>query len=166
MQTTWPYEIEDGDWYFGDTLTVTRGRHELRFGGEFIRSTNVIRNHFRTMGNFTFDGSATGSPMTDFFLGEVYSFLQGGGEYKDMSGRRFGVFMQDDWRVLPSLTLNLGVRWDPTFPYTDALGRMQCIRPGQSSTRFPRAPAGYLSGGDAGCPVGGFDATTIRLLRA
>jgi len=157
VQTTWPYEIEDGDWYIGDTLTVTRGRHELRLGGEFIRSTNVIRNDFRTMGNFTFDGSATGSPMTDFFLGEVYSFLQGGGEFKDMSGRRFGIFAQDDWRVHPSLTLNLGIRWDPTFPYSDALGRMQCIRPGQTSTRFPRAPVGYLSGGDAGCPVGGFE---------
>jgi len=158
VQTTWPYEIEDGDSYFADTLTLSRGRHELRFGGEFIRSTNVIRNDFRSMGNFTFDGSVTGSPMTDFFLGDVYSFLQGGGEYKDMSGRRFGFFTQDDWRVHSSFTVNLGLRWDPTLPYTDALGRMQCIRPGQSSTRFPRAPRAYLSGGDAGCPEGGFDA--------
>src|SRR5262249_48716161 len=94
---------------------------------------------------------------TDFFLGEVYSFLQGGGEYKDMSGRRFGLFAQDDWRIHPALTLNLGVRWDPAFPYTDALSRMQCIRPGQASTRFPRAPIGYLSGGDTGRPEGGFD---------
>ena len=157
VSTTWPYEIEDTDYHFSDTLTFNAGRHELKVGGEFIRSTNVIRNDFRTMGNFTFDGSSSGSPMADFFLGNAYSFLQGGGEYKDMTGKRFGLFLQDDWRVHSMLTLNLGLRWDPMFPFTDAIGRMQCVRPGQQSTRFPNAPVGYLSGGDEGCPQGGFD---------
>ncbi|MBK9168096.1 MAG: TonB-dependent receptor [Bryobacterales bacterium] len=154
---TWPYEIEDGDHHFSDTLTWIRGKHEIKVGGEYIHSTNVIRNYFRTMGIFTFSGQISGDSMADFFLGEAASFLQGGGEYKDMSGYRYGLFVQDDWRVLPTLTLNVGLRWDPTIPYTDGLGRMQCIRLGQQSTRFPNAPPGYLSGGDAGCPQGGFD---------
>ncbi len=154
---SWPYEIEDGDHHAADTVTWIRGRHELKIGAEFIRSTNVIRNHFRTMGLFTFDGSSTSNSMADYMLGEVFNFQQGGGEYKDMSGYRYGIFLQDDWRVLPNLTLNLGMRWDPVLPFTDSIGRVQCVRPGLQSTRFPRAPGGYLSGGDAGCPEGGFN---------
>jgi outer membrane receptor protein involved in Fe transport len=155
---SWPYEIEDGDHHFSDTLTWIKGKHELKIGGEFIRSTNAIRNHFRTMGLFTFDGSISGNSMADYLLGEVYNFQQGGGEYKDMRGYRYGLFLQDDWRITPTLTLNLGLRWDPVLPFTDSIGRVQCVRPGLQSTRFPKAPSGYLSAGDPGCPEGGFDA--------
>ena len=158
VSTTWPYQIEDGDWHLSDTLTLSRGKHELKVGGEWIRSTNVIRNDFRTMGLFTFDGRVTGNSLADFLTGNAYSFQQGGGEFKDMTGNRVGFFVQDDWRITPSLTLNLGLRWDPTIPFKDSLGRLQCIRPGNQSSRFPKAPAGYLSAGDAGCPEGGFDA--------
>jgi hypothetical protein len=157
VSTTWPYEIEDTDWHWADTLTWIRGAHEIKAGGEFIRSRNQIRNHFRTMGLFTFDGSLSGNAMADYMLGEVYNFQQGGGEYKDLSGSRMGVFVHDDWRIRPSFTLNLGVRWDPTFPFQDTLGRVQCFRPGLQSVRFPKAPAGYLSAGDPGCPEGGFE---------
>ncbi|MBI3693574.1 MAG: TonB-dependent receptor [Acidobacteria bacterium] len=157
VSTTWPYEIEDSDWHWADTLTYSRGGHEIKIGGEFIRSRNQIRNHFRTMGLFTFDGSLSGNAMADYMLGEVYNFQQGGGEYKDLSGNRVGLFVHDDWRIRPSFTFNLGVRWDPTLPFTDTLGRVQCFRPGLQSTRFPKAPAAYLSGGDPGCPEGGFD---------
>jgi outer membrane receptor protein involved in Fe transport len=157
ISPTWPYEIEDGDWHFSDTMTWIRGRHEFKFGGEYIRSTNEIRNHFRTMGLFTFDGSATGNAVADFLTGEAYNFQQGGGEYKDMTGNRLGFFVQDDWRVRQDLTLNLGLRYDPAFPFSDSLGRVQCFRPGEASTRFPNAPRGYLSAGDPGCPEGGFE---------
>ena len=157
VSTTWPYEIEDTDWHWADTLTYLRSGHEIKIGGEFIRSRNVIRNHFRTMGLFTFDGSLSVNAMADFMLGDVYNFQQGGGEYKDLSGTRFGLFLQDDFRATSNRTLNFGLRWDPTLPFTDALGRLQCFRPGMQSTRFPNSPPGYLSAGDQGCPEGGFE---------
>ena len=67
---------------------------------------------------------------------------------------------QDNWRVNPDLTLNLGVRWDPYLPYYDREGRVVCFQPGAKSQRYPNAPAGLLYGGDdhdPGCPVGGSD---------
>ena len=154
---SWPYEIEDSDWHLSDTVTYIRGRHEMKFGGEIIHSRNQIRNMFRQFGNYTFSGSITGNGMADFMLGEVYQFWQGGGEYKDLSGNRFGLFAQDDVRVSSNLTLNLGMRWDPVVPFEDSIGRVQCFVPGQQSTRFPKAPNGYLSAGDAACPAGGFN---------
>lgn len=153
----WNYIKDDYDWQLNDTFTWVAGKHELKFGGEYIRSKNEIINDFRTMGNFEFNGSISGNPMADFMLGEVWRFWQGGGEFKNLHGNRFGLFVQDTWRVSPNLTITPGLRWDPMFPYTDSLGRVQCFRPGLNSTRFPNAPEGYLNAGDPGCPEGGFD---------
>ena len=120
-------------------------------------SKNEITNDFRTMGNFEFNGSISGNPMADLMLGEVWRFWQGGGEFKHLKGNRFGLFLQDTWRISPNVTITPGLRWDPMVPYTDTLGRVQCFRAGLQSTRFPNAPEGYLNAGDPGCPEGGFD---------
>lgn len=153
----WYYDKNDSDVQIRDTVTWIRGPHEIKFGGEYLRTTNNIKNDFRTMGLFNFNGSVTGNSMADFMLGSVYQFWQGGGEYKDLYGNRGGLFVQDNWRVRPKFTLNLGLRWDPELPFHDSLGRVQCFVPGAQSTRFPNAPTGYLNAGDPGCPAGGFD---------
>ena len=153
----WLYDKNDYDLQWADTATWIRGRHELKFGGEILRTANDIKNHFRTMGLFTFNGSLTGNATADLMLGEVYQFWQGGGEYKSLYGTRWGFFGQDNFRATSNLTINLGLRWDPQYPYHDDLGRVQCFQPGVRSTRYPNAPAGYLSAGDAGCPDGGFN---------
>ncbi len=153
----WNYDKTDYDIHVADTVTWMRGGHELKFGGEILRSANDIKNDFRTMGLFNFNGNITGNSFADFMLGEVYQFDQGGGEYKELYGTRWGFFVQDTWRATPKLTLTLGLRWDPMFPFHDELGRTQCFVPGAQSTRFPNAPAGYLNDGDPGCPEGGFN---------
>ena len=153
----WNYDKQDYDIHLSDTVTWMTGSHEIKFGGEVLRSKNDIKNDFRTMGLFNFNGNITGNAFADFMLGEVYQFDQGGGEYKTLFGTRWGFFAQDAWRVKPNLTLTLGLRWDPMFPFHDDIGRTQCFAPGAKSTRFPKAPAGYLNDGDPGCPEGGFN---------
>jgi hypothetical protein len=157
VRPTWPFVIDDNNQHFSDKATYIRGNHEIKFGGEFIRHKNTIRNDYRTMGIFTFNGSASDYAMADFMLGDAFRFEQGGGEYKDLTGHRVGFFLQERWRTTSNLTLNFGIRWDPILPFTDSIGRIQCIRPGQQSTKFPNAPGGYLSAGDPGCPEGGFN---------
>jgi|YNPMSStandDraft_1061717.scaffolds.fasta_scaffold09023_3 hypothetical protein len=159
----WNYDKQDYDLHWANTTTWMQGAHELKFGAEIVRSSNKIRNHFRTMGLFNFTGAISGNAMADFMLGEVYQFDQGGGEYKDLYGTRWGFFVQDNWRYTPNLTLNLGLRWEPMFPYRDTLGRVQCFVPGVRSERFPNAPLGYLNAGDPGCPEGGFDSYLWQL---
>ncbi len=153
----WNYDKPDYDFHISNTSTRMAGSHEIKFGGEVLRSKNEIKNDFRTMGLFNFNGNITGNAMADFMLGEVYQFDQGGGEYKELYGTRWGFFAQDNYRTTPNLTVTLGLRWDPMFPFHDTLGRTQCFVPGASSTRFPKAPKGYLNDGDPGCPQGGFN---------
>ncbi len=153
----WNYQKDDYDYQFTDTMTWLRGKHEVKFGFDYVRSKNEIANDFRTMGLFDFNGSISGNAMADFILGDVYRFWQGGGEFKKLYGNRLGFFAQDNWRLSPNLTLNAGLRWDPMFPFTDELGRVQCFAPGVQSSRFPNAPNGYLNAGDPSCPEGGFE---------
>ena len=116
-----------------------KGSHEIKFGGEILRSTNDIKNDFRTMGLFNFNGNITGNAFADFMLGEVYQFDQGGGEYKELYGTRWGFFGQDTWRATSNLTLTLGLRWDPMFPFHDDLGPHAVLRAGRAVHALPES---------------------------
>ena len=154
-------DFDRGDFTIREQLTKVHGAHELHVGGEMVRLSNHITNTFRMDGNFTFNGQLSGDGLADFLLGRPSTFVQGGGEFKDLKGTRWGAFVQDNWRATQKLTLNLGVRWDPYLPYYDRDGRVVCFEPNAKSTRYPNAPAGLLYGGDdndEGCPTGGSEA--------
>jgi hypothetical protein len=139
---------------------VVKGSHELHFGGEAVRVKNHLVNTFLMAGYFAFSNNLSGDNIADFMLGRASQFQQGGGEFKQLAGTRTGIFAQDNWRLSQRLTLNLGVRWDPFFPYQEEKGRVTCFQPGQKSQRFPNAPVGLTYGGsnhDPTCPEPGSD---------
>jgi hypothetical protein len=155
-------DFDRSDFTFREVATKQAGGHELRIGGEAVRLTNHIINTFQMAGSFTFNGQITGDAVADFLLGRASAFRQGGGEFKNLKGTKWGFFVQDNWRATPRLTLNMGIRWDPFFPYWDREGRVVCFAPGQQSQRYPTAPNGVLYGGpdhDPNCPKAGTDAS-------
>lgn len=143
-----------------DTMRWTAGRHEIATGVDYTYGQGDIVNNFRANGRFSFSGGApfTGDALADFFLGKFSSFEQGIGEYKNTRMHSLAAFVQDKFRVSSKVTLDLGVRWDPFFPYTDANNRLACYRPGQQSTVYVNAPVGATFPGDPACPKGGYDA--------
>ncbi len=151
-------QFDRGDFTIRENLTINKGGHELHFGGEAVRISNHIINTFLQNGYFEFDGRFTGEGLSDFVLGRASGFGQGGGEYKLLKGTKWGFYAQDNWRLSPRLSVNLGLRWDPYFPFYDREGRVACFQPGVQSKRYPNAPVGLTYGGedhDPGCPVGG-----------
>jgi hypothetical protein len=66
----------------------------------------------------------------------------------------YALYVQDDYRVTPRLTLNLGVRWDVQTPITDPHDRFLTFVKGVQSKVVPTAPAGLLFPGDAGVARG------------
>lgn len=105
---------------YGDTLSWLRGRHSFKFGADILRDN--ILNFFP--GNFSgaytfasladFGRSLLGSPVTAAgnSLIEAYPGPGTSGPTTHPDLMQYAAFVQDDWRVSNSLTLNLGVRYD------------------------------------------------------
>ncbi len=148
--------FDRGSYTGREDVTLEKGSHELHLGGEFIRVTNNIQNGYTQSGEFNFAGALSGTNISDFLLGNQSEFLQGGGEYKNLEGVLWSLYAQDNIRVTPKLHVELGIRWDPYFPYTETHGRVVCYQPGVQSQKFPNAPTGLIFGGphhDATCPA-------------
>ena len=104
-----------------DNVTWTKGKHTFKFGADFKRladhDDNVFGNY--RSGWYVFDGSsnvgtAIGDPYTAFLLGypDYTSVSTTNNPTMDGLGYSYAVYGQDDWRVTPNLTLNLGLRYE------------------------------------------------------
>jgi len=104
-----------------DTALWTHGTHNLKFGFQFIRYRNdyipsVVADG--AAGQIGFNGTYTGNAETDFVLG-LPSYMGYGTGFGATVGQRndaVGAYVQDDWKLTPHLTLNLGMRWQLFTP--------------------------------------------------
>ncbi len=117
-------DFDRGDFTFRHVGTKIAGNHELRFGGEAVRVSNHLINTFQMAGRVAFNGQLSGNGLADFMFGRTSEFRQGGGEFKNLKGTRWGFFIQDNWTANQRMTLNLGFRWDPYLSPYDREGRV------------------------------------------
>jgi len=145
-----------GSDYFAvkDTLSMSRGNHSFKFGGEVSYEKIVHDTLLDNYGVFTFNGSKTGNAYADFLLGLPATMTQDAPVRKTDNGAYISLFAQDDYRIHPRLTLNLGLRYDLQFPFTDPQNRKLAFVPGQQSQVSPTAPLGLLFPGDPGISRG------------
>ena len=143
-----------------DVASYTRGHHSLRFGGDLSLSKDIQQTLLNNYGVFSFTGAKTG-PKTnqgdgfaDFLLGLPVTMNQDAPETALYNFFQTGLFVQDDFKALPRLTINLGLRYDIQTPPTDPQNRELTFVPGRQSTVIPSAPAGILVVGDAGVARG------------
>jgi len=137
---------------YQDTLSLTRRNHFIRTGIEARRyQTNLFNNaHFRGIMSFqTFPDFLLGMPGGTGGNGTAFSNIQStdldaGNSQRYFRNTDFSGFFQDDWKVSPQLTLNLGIRYDFMGPQYDKYGRL-----GQFDLRLysPPPPAGQTSAG-------------------
>jgi len=129
-----------------DTLDWTHGRQTTHFGFQFIRERmdDFYAGNNGLEGFYTMGGTYSGSGDTDFYLGMVNTegqyFSAGGSSNPEIWGQRssvLGGFVQDDWRVTPNITLNLGLRFQAHTPWTEAFGREVNFNPISGQPLFP-----------------------------
>ena len=137
-----------------DLVTWTKGNHNIQWGGESVLDKSQKVANLTNFGSYSFNGGATGNAFADFLIGKPSSAQQDAPAYVSAVTLTSSLFLQDDWRLNPRLTLNLGVRWDIQTPPVDTANRESAFVPGQQSTVRPNAPVGLLFPGDKGITRG------------
>jgi hypothetical protein len=153
---------------YTDSVTWVRGKHTVKFGGDVQRIQSSLTNSqddprgiFRFDGNYTSNQGApgTGNPYASFLLG-----------YPNAVDRDFvntvpavrmtflGLYLQDDFRITPKLTINAGLRWDLFTRPVEKYNRQSNFDPqtglidvASSSDRGPKVDNNY---GNVGPRIG------------
>jgi hypothetical protein len=149
-----PTKLHDATFHFQDSVSVTRGRHNLKFGTDIRRIRNNFDFDFDNNGVFDFGNfqNYTGSPAADFVGGFFDNYSQFSRAIYGIRTTSWHFYGQDSWKVMRRLTLNLGLRYEYNTPLQDPHNEVIGFFPGQQSTRFPGAPPGVLYPGDPGTP--------------
>jgi hypothetical protein len=155
-----PTTFGNNTYNFSDSLNWTRGRHTVKAGFSLTPfQTNMVYD-FYANGSYWFYGLygpigvGSGNDRADFLLGLPDEYFQSSEAATNIRTRNYAAFVQDEWRVTPSLVLTLGLRYEYSTPKIDTRGRSFSLAFGQRSTVFPNAPVGLLFPGDAGAPKG------------
>jgi len=114
------------DYQVTDTLSWIKGKHTFKGGlNVFWEQPAIARIPSGAHGNFRFQGAYSGEAYADFLLGiPDQTTVTPPSPSFYMRSTNYGLFFQDDFKIRPSLTLNLGIRWDyqgPIYNKNDAL---------------------------------------------
>ena len=132
-----PFQGGTNIFSFRDSLDIIRGKHDIHVGLDFRANqmnvgTEAFQDGFWLIGNGgNFSGLSSanigGNPEADFLLGITGGAIHDQTFDGPVTGRRWKIyrpFGEDDWRIAPSLTLNLGLAWAMTTPISEAHGRL------------------------------------------
>jgi len=135
-------------WDVQDSVSVLKGKHSVKIGGEFahLEADAEVFNNGRGRFNF-FGGQAFGSSssLEDFFAGALSgATLLSGQPQAKLTAYNYAGFIQDDWRVTPRVIINLGMRYTFFTPFKDANNNI--------GNFDPSSPSGMVQQGQAGTP--------------
>jgi hypothetical protein len=149
-----------------ETLSWIHGKHNLRFGGDYRRVHRDFLGGSNATGNFTFSGKftedqagdqTTGSSLADFLLGfpqETTINVTAGKSY--LRDNVYDAYATDDWRIRPSLTFNIGLRYEFFAPYTEKYGRLAMVdtNPASGFTNQAEVQSGGVGASSGPLPEG------------
>ncbi len=153
---TGPRDTYENAFDYSGSMSWVHGRHEFKFGGGYQHLQINVLQGIATNGFFVFAGFPVApDAFASFLFGQPVFFLQGRGDFsRGIRGNSLNGYAQDTYKATPRLTLNVGLRYELPFPYTEIHNRQTLWIPGRQSTVMPNAPPGLLYPGDAGVPAG------------
>jgi hypothetical protein len=141
-----------------ETLAWIHGKHNFRFGGDYRRVHRDFLGQGNATGAFTFtgqyhqqfeqNGSEAIPALADFLTGEPQATSISAAESKSyLRDNVYDMYVLDDWRVKPSLTLSYGFRYDFYAPYTEKYNRLAMVdtNPAGGFTNVGQVVAGGTS---------------------
>ncbi|MBI3693626.1 MAG: carboxypeptidase regulatory-like domain-containing protein [Acidobacteria bacterium] len=124
-----PWVTRDDTFQFMDNLSIVRGRHTIKIGAEIRRDRYNQFGNQKATGEFLFDGQATFDPANRNATGFIFADYMLG--LPSQSARVVAMadallrrssyygYIQDDWKITPKLTLNIGLRYENARPWHD-----------------------------------------------
>ena len=106
---------DEENYQYVDNLSITRGNHNVKVGFQIMHLKYYQITNFGGLPNFGFSGQFTGlsNGLADFLLGTPYTASASVGDSsQNMVSNYYGGYLTDNWRILPKLTLNLGLRYE------------------------------------------------------
>jgi hypothetical protein len=134
-----------------DEIGIVRGNHQLSFGANAAAWRHKQRAFSRSVGEYEFNGIATGLGMADFLTGRLSLIRQGA--LWSTEELYFGGHAADVWQVSRTVTLNYGLRWEPYLPQRPTERRPYIFDydawlSERKTKIYPDAPAGVFFAGD------------------
>ena len=124
-----PWITRNHTFQFMDNVSIIHGRHSIKFGGELRRDRYNQSGNQKATGEFTFNGQATFNPaartstgfaFAAYMLGELSQSAHAVAVANTMlRSTSYAGYIQDDWKITPRLTVNVGLRYENTRPWTD-----------------------------------------------
>jgi len=122
---------------FTDNFSWSKGKHTIKIGGDFVRTRFNLIGNDRPRGAFTFSGVYSQlAGVNPLALHSMSDFLQGlisaqqaqpGDVVAQLRAFSMGAYFQDNWRVTPKLTLNLGLRYELAPGFIERRDRMTMV---------------------------------------
>ncbi len=129
----------DRSWVFNEALTWQRDRHTIKIGGDYRRQMYNNYSPGKLSGSYSFtgafssvvpNGTGSGFGLADLLLGAPANTSISINDYTyRLNINSAGWFVQDDFKILKNLTLNLGVRWEWDGPYSEANNQFASFNP-------------------------------------
>ncbi|HWB31797.1 MAG TPA: TonB-dependent receptor [Acidobacteriaceae bacterium] len=162
-------------------FTWVRGSHSLKFGYEYERIWMAVNDNNPLYGSFTFGGAYSVCPggtaisgggncpgntavadnyWADFLFGNTSTYQLANYFVAHLTQNMHSVYAQDDWKVSPSLTLNLGLRWEYGSPYGELYNHISNFDP-DSQTVLTTAPGAVAGNGITPVTYGGTYGKTL-----
>jgi outer membrane receptor protein involved in Fe transport len=128
--TNLPQGRHDNNYNYIENMTWIKGSHTMKWGVDYLR---ILFNSFFTnngRGAFAFQNTFTGNAVADMLLGLPFSAVRTpGAPFHNAIANNTGVYFQDDWKVTPKLTVNLGLRWDLDLPARERVNKIASFDP-------------------------------------
>lgn len=156
-------QFVDNTWQYDDMVLWEKGRHSFKIGGETRMQEFNINISTATSGEFNFASGPTSTPsdsnsgfgFASFYLGAASNATIALPELLGWRVKYYAAFLQDDWKITPRLTADLGMRWEISTPVTEAHDQMSFMDPTVANPGAGGLPGAYVFEGSGTGRLGG-----------
>ncbi len=133
----------NNNWEIDQAFSWVRGRHELKFGFDYMSRRFAFHSPGAPSGQFTFSGIYTGFGLADFLFGRPINSRFDATKFFSLQRFYYSWFVQDNWRVSSRLSVNIGLRNDSITAWKERHNRLAAFVPEGGGNLVPVGTAPF-----------------------